>query len=443
MVNMPDYDAFLLLSFGGPEGPDDVLPFLENVTRGRGVPAERLAEVAGHYHALGGVSPINAQCRDMLGAIGAALRAGGIGLPMYWGNRNWHPFIEDTVRQMKADGVQRAIAFVTSAYSSYSACRQYLDDIDRAVARVQAEGGPRPPGAGRALRIDKIRPYFNHPGFIEPFAAGVADALAGLPPAAQAGARLVFTAHSVPLGMAAASGSPSAGTALAGAPGGRYAAELREASRLIAERASSFLLPRPEGTADRNRQEKRARSGSAYPAANIPAPHPANLPAPHQANLPAPHQASRPALPFDLVFQSRSGPPSVPWLEPDVNDHLAALAKGTLPDGTPLRDGVPTAVVVVPVGFVSDHVEVLHDLDVEAAQTAASLGLPFARAKAPGPTARFAAMVRELVAERVSGAPALALGDLGLGAFTGGADSCPADCCRYAPARPGPAVVST
>jgi ferrochelatase len=143
------------------------------------------------------------------------------------------------------------------------------------------------------------------------------------------------------------------------------------------------------------------------------------------------------ALPADLAYQSRSGPPSVPWLEPDVNDHLAALAKGTLTDGTPLPDGVPAAVVVVPVGFVSDHMEVVHDLDVEAAQTAASLGLPFARAKAPGPTARFAEMAAELVAERVSGAPALALGDLGLGAFAGGADSCPADCCRYTPARPG------
>jgi protoporphyrin/coproporphyrin ferrochelatase len=371
MESMPDYDAFLLLSFGGPEGLDDVLPFLENVTRGRGVPAERLAQVAAHYHAFGGVSPINAQCRDMLGAIGAALRAGGIGLPLYWGNRNWHPLIEDTVREMRDAGVQRAIAFVTSAYSSYSACRQYLDDIDRAVAAV----GPGAP------RIDKIRPYFNHPGFIEPFAAGVEYALASLPAAAQAGARLVFTAHSVPRGMAAASGSPSAGTAVPGVPGGRYAAELREASRLIATRV---------------------RGG---------------------------------ALPFDLAFQSRSGPPSVPWLEPDVNDHLAALAKGMLPDGAPLPGGPPTAVVAVPVGFVSDHMEVVHDLDVEAAQTAASLGLPFARAKAPGPTGRFAAMVRELVAERVSCAPAMALGDLGLGAFAGGADSCPADCCRYVTAR--------
>jgi protoporphyrin/coproporphyrin ferrochelatase len=373
MESMPAYDAFLLLSFGGPEGPDDVLPFLENVTRGRGVPGERLADVAQHYYAYGGVSPINGQCRHLLETVGTAFAAGGIDLPLYWGNRNWHPFIEDTVRQMSEDGVTRALAFVTSAYSSYSACRQYLDDIDRAVAAV----GPGAPG------IDKIRPYFNHPGFIEPFAASVEEALAGLAEGVQAGARLVFTAHSVPAGMAASSGSPSTSTAVPGVAGGRYAAELREAARLISERV---------------------RGGS---------------------------------LPFDLVFQSRSGPPSVPWLEPDVNDHLAALAKGTLANGEPLREGPPAAVVVVPVGFVSDHMEVVHDLDVEAAQTAASLGLPFARAKAPGPTPRFAQMVRELVAERVSGAEPLALGSFGPRAYpVGGVGSCPSDCCRYTQQRP-------
>jgi protoporphyrin/coproporphyrin ferrochelatase len=361
MVSMPAYDAFLLLSFGGPEGPDDVLPFLENVTRGRGVPRERLAEVAEHYYAVGGVSPINAQCREML----ANIRDAGLDLPMYWGNRNWHPFLEDTVREMADAGVERAIAFVTSAYSSYSACRQYYDDLDQAVAAA----GPRAP----RLRIDKIRPYFNHPGFIEPFAASVADALATLDPDVRGAARLVCTAHSVPLGMAAASGSQTAGTAVGGGLGGRYAAELREVAKLISERAVAGSIP------------------------------------------------------FDVVYQSRSGPPSVPWLEPDVNDHLAGLAK----------DGGASGVVVAPVGFVSDHLEVVHDLDVEAAATAASLGLPFARAKAPGSTPRFARMVCELVAERTSGAPALSLGDLGLGAFAGGAGACPAACCRYVPQRPG------
>lgn len=351
------YDAFLLLSFGGPEGRDDVLPFLENVTRGRGVPKERLAEVAEHYYAYGGVSPINSQCRAMLAAIGGAFATAGIDLPLYWGNRNWRPFITDTVRQLADDGAERVIAFVTSAYSSYSACRQYLDDLERAVAAV----GPRAP------RIDKIRPYFNHPGFIEPFAAGVEAALDTLPADVRGGTRLVFTAHSVPVAMAAASGSHAAGTVRPAVAGGRYAAELSEASRLIAERT---------------------RGGS---------------------------------LGHDLVYQSRSGPPGQPWLEPDVCDHLRALAKGGA-----------EAVVVVPVGFVSDHVEVIHDLDVEAAQAAAALGLPFARAAAPGASARFARMAVELVQERMTGARPLALGSMGPAA-----SPCPADCCRYArPARP-------
>ncbi len=280
---------------------------------------------------------------------------------MYWGNRNWRPFLEDTVREMADAGVQRAIAFVTSAYSSYSACRQYYDDLDKAIAAV----GPRAP------RIDKIRPYFNHPGFVEPFAASVADALATLPAGAARRARgwsAPLTAS--PTAMAAASGSQTAGTAVRGAVGGRYAAELGEASRLISERAVVGSLP------------------------------------------------------FDLVYQSRSGPPSVPWLAPDVNDHLRRWR----------AEGGASGVVVAPVGFVSDHMEVVHDLDVEAAQTAASLGLAFARAKAPGATPRFAQMVCELVAERTAGAPALALGAFGLGAFAGGADGCPADCCRYSAA---------
>ena len=374
---MPDYDAFLLLSFGGPEGPGDVMPFLENVTRGRGVPRQRLEQVAGHYYAVGGVSPISGQCRELLAALTPVLRAELPDLRLYWGNRNWRPFLADTVRQMKADGVRRAVAFATSAYSSYSACRQYLDDIDHAVAAA----GPGAP------RIDKIRPYFNHPGFIEPFAASTERALASLPAAAQGGARLVFTAHSIPARMAVTSGSAAQGTAAPDAAGGRYQAELREAARLVTERV---------------------RGGS---------------------------------LGHDLVFQSRSGPPGVPWLEPDINDHLKGLAQGTGADGAPLPGGPPAAVVVVPVGFVSDHMEVVHDLDVGAAATAAVLGLPFARAAAPGATTRFAAMVAELVAELACGAPALSLGPLGprryaAGAFADGGHACPADCCRYAPARP-------
>jgi ferrochelatase len=351
-ANSQDYDAFLLVSFGGPEGPDDVLPFLQNVTRGRGVPPERLAEVAQHYLAFGGVSPINAQCRSLLAAVGTDFAARDLDLPLYWGNRNWRPYLADTVAQMAADGVRRAVAFVTSAYSSYSACRQYRDDIERA----RAAAGPDAPV------IDKVRPYFNHPGFIEPFADATQAALASLPADARHAARLVFTAHSVPDRMAAVSGSPSAGTQL-DATGGRYAAELREASRLIAERTR---------LSHRN---------------------------------------------FDLVYQSRSGPPSVPWLEPDVCQHLGSLAK----------EGVP-GVVVVPVGFTSDHMEVVHDLDVEAARAASLLGLPFARAAAPMPDPRFARMVTDLVLERMGrGEPA------SLGGFGPAAGDCPVDCCNYAP----------
>ena len=368
---MPAYDAFLLVSFGGPEGPDDVMPFLQNVTRGRGIPPERLAAVAGHYYAVGGVSPINQQCRDMLTAVQAEFSAAGVSLPVYWGNRNWSPYLTDTVRAMADSGIRRAIALVTSAYSSYSSCRQYLDDIERARAAV----GPDAP------QIDKIRRFFNHPGFIEPFAANADAALATLPAEViRDDAHLVFTAHSIPTAMADASG-----------PGGgrRYVAELTEAARLVAERTG----------------------GGSHP--------------------------------WTLAYQSRSGPPSQPWLEPDICDHLGDLAKS----GT-------EAVVVIPVGFVSDHMEVQHDLDVEAAQSAESLGLAFARAATPGTRPRFASMITELVRERLalpesrparrgaarrgaapgSSAPVngAALGSIGIPD-----QDCPADCCRYGrPAAP-------
>jgi ferrochelatase len=361
---VPDYDAFLLVSFGGPEGPDDVIPFLRNVTRGRGVPATRLEEVAEHYMAFGGVSPLNGQCRELLAAVGADFAARGVDLPLYWGNRNWQPYLTDTVAQMAAAGVRRAVAFVTSAYSSYSACRQYRDDIERARAEV---------GKGAPV-IDKIRPYFNHPGFIEPFADATRTALGSLPPEASGTARLVFTAHSIPVGMAAASGSSAAGTAVA-VPGGWYAAQLREAARLITGRT---------GPSHRD---------------------------------------------FDLVYQSRSGPPGVPWLGPDIRDHIAGLAKGNAPGA-----------VVVPVGFTSDHMEVVHDLDVEAAQTAATLGLPLARAAAPMPDPRFAAMVTDLVLERMGQAAPASPRPAWLGDFGPAAGDCPADCCARTPPGAGPPV---
>ncbi|HEY2553409.1 MAG TPA: ferrochelatase [Streptosporangiaceae bacterium] len=335
---MPPYDAFLLVSFGGPEGPEQVMPFLRNVTAGRGIPDERLQHVAQHYYQFGGVSPINQQCRDLAAAIEKDFAASGVDLPVYWGNRNWQPYLTDTVRQMAEAGVRRALAFVTSAYSSFSSCRQYLGDIERAVAQA----GPHAP------RVHKIRQYFNHPGFIEPFADATVAAIESLPPSVHNAVDLVFTAHSIPSAMAAASG-PS---------GGAYAAQLAEAARLVAERVPQ------------------ARS-------------------------------------WQLAYSSRSGPPAQPWLEPDVSDALASLAGAG-----------SAAAVIVPVGFVSDHMEVRYDLDVEAAATASRLGLPLARAATPGTDRRFIAMVTELVAERQSGAPARALGSMGAWH-----DTCPAGCC--------------
>jgi ferrochelatase len=329
-----DYDAFLLVSFGGPEGPDDVLPFLENVTRGRGVPPERLADVAEHYRHFGGVSPINAQNRALLAALEPELP----GLPLYWGNRNWHPYLTDTVAEMRDAGVRRAIAFVTSAYGSYSACRQYLDDIAAARAKV----GPGAP------EIDKIRHFHDHPGFVQPHADAVTAALNSLPERAPSRTRLVFTAHSIPTAMDAASGPD----------GGRYSAQVHEAASLV------------------------AGSGA-------------------------------PELEWDVVWQSRSGPPRVPWLSPDVNDHLEVLA----------AKGVRN-VVVSPVGFVSDHLEVIWDLDNEAAGTARRLGLNYARAATPGTDPRFVRMIADLVAERTDPAtPRHALGTVPTW------DACPARCC--------------
>jgi len=334
------YDAVVLLSFGGPEGPDDVLPFLENVTRGRGIPPERLAEVAEHYRNFGGVSPINQQCRDLIAAIRADFAANGVDLPVYWGNRNWHPMLADTLAQMRDDGIRNALGFATSAYGGYSSCRQYYEDIAAARALVGAD----------APAVTKLRQFWDHPGFVEPLADAVRDSLARLDPAKRDTTRVVFTAHSVPLAAAAA----------AGPDGNRYTAQLAEVAGLVAAHAGVDV-------------------------------------------------------PYDLVWQSRSGPPQVPWLEPDINDHLAALAAG----GT-------TSVVVSPIGFVSDHLEVVWDLDTEAAATAGQLGLDYVRAATPGVDPRFVAMVRDLVRERVEQVPPPQWRRLGtLPAW----NTCPASCC--------------
>ncbi len=325
----PDYDAVVVVSFGGPEAPHEVMPFLRNVTRGRNVPAERLEAVAEHYLARGGRSPINDQNRALFAALAVALRDAGMDLPVYWGNRNWHPMLADTVAAMQADGVRRALAFVTSAFGSYSGCRQYSEDI--AHARDAVAGAPE---------IHKLRLYWNHPGFIEPMAEGVRGSLAHLAAAGAEGpARLVFSAHSIPTAMADH------------AP---YERQLREAAGLIADRVATG-------------------GGS----------------------------GEQPV--WDLVYQSRSGPAHVPWLEPDVLDHLGSLR----------REGVRD-VVLVPVGFVSDHMEVIHDLDDEAAGAATALGMNLVRSPTVGTHPSFVDMIVELIRERVSpGTRAQALGASG------------------------------
>jgi protoporphyrin/coproporphyrin ferrochelatase len=332
-----EFDAFILLSFGGPEKPDDVMPFLRNVTRGRGIPESRLLAVSEHYMHFGGVSPINAQNRALLAAVSSDFADNGIKMPTYWGNRNWHPMVEDTVAQMRDDGVTHALGFATSAYGGYSSCKQYWEDIARARAAV----GPRAP------QITKLRQFHDHPGFVGPHVSAVREALGSLPSARRETTRLVFTAHSIPESMATS----------AGPHGGRYTAQLNETASLV-------------------------------------------------------HAAAAPDLPWDLVWQSRSGPPQVPWLEPDINDHLAALASSGVTD-----------VVVSPIGFVSDHLEVVWDLDNEAAATAESLGLGYARAATPGTDPRFVTMVRELVEERTAGRPRERLGTLPIW------DDCPSGCC--------------
>jgi ferrochelatase len=336
------FDALLVVSFGGPEGMDDVMPFLENVTRGRNVPRERLEEVAHHYELFGGVSPINAQNRSLIDALRVELDGNGIGLPIYFGNRNWHPYLADTLREMTDDGVVRALAFFTSAYSSYSGCRQYREDIFRA----QLEVGPRAP------EVLRTRMFFNHPGWIETNADHVRAALASLAPGAPEDVHIAFTAHSIPLAMARAC---------------RYEDQLRESSRLVAEAV---------GVAD-----------------------------------------------WELVYQSRSGSPHVPWLEPDILDHLESLA----------ARGV-RVVVIAPIGFVSDHLEVLFDLDVEAREKADELGLSMVRASSASTHPAFVAMIRELIEERLGRSD----GRAAIGRFAASHDVCPVDCCLPGTGRPSP-----
>ena len=308
------FDALLLLSFGGPEGPEQVMPFLENVTRGRGIPPERLASVAEHYLHFGGVSPINGINRALIAQIQTELAERGETLPVYFGNRNWDPYIADTVESMRADGITRAAVFSTSAWGGYSGCAQYQEDITRALAEV-GDGSPE---------LVKLRQYFDHPLLVEMFADGIAEAAATLPAPLREDARLVFTAHSIPLRAANRCGPDL------------YPRQVAYSSSLVAAAA---------GYAD-----------------------------------------------YDQVWQSRSGPPSVPWLEPDVADHLSALAEA----GT-------RAVIVCPIGFVADHIEVIWDLDSELAEQAAGLGIALARATTPNAQSRFARLALDLLDEKRDG----------------------------------------
>ena len=337
----PPYDAILIVGFGGPEKPEDVLPFLENVTCGRGVPRERLQEVAKHYQHFEGISPINAQVRALIAALTPELNAHGVSLPVYWGNRNWHPMLADTLRTMTDAGASHALAVVLAAYSSYSSCRQYREDIERA----REAAGPSAP------RVDKMRVFYNHPAFIAANARRVGEALHTLPPDLQDAAHIAFTAHSIPLALARTCD---------------YVKQLSETCQLVAEAVGVS----PER--------------------------------------------------WQLVYQSRSGRPADPWLEPDILDHLANL-KGR---------GV-AGVVVHPVGFLSDHLEVLYDLDEEARRNAGALGLTMVRSATVGTDPGFVGLLRELIVERITGA----VERRAVGRFGPNHDVCPADCCPP-PARP-------
>jgi ferrochelatase len=333
----PPYDAVVLASFGGPEKSDDVIPFLENVLRGTSVPRRRMLEVAGHYELFDGVSPANGEIRALVTALVTELNARGPHLPVYWGNRNWHPLLADTLGQMATDGVRRALAFVTSAFGSYPGCRQYLEDIQCARQTV----GPDAP------EVDKLRLFYNHPGFIEPTCERVAAALEELPVQRRRDAPVLYTAHSLPVAMAEKCA---------------YEEQLREACRLASERLG------------------RSR--------------------------------------WELVYQSRSGPPSQPWMEPDLRDRLCRLAEeGDAPD-----------VAVVPIGFLYENMEIVYDLDVEAAGLCDQLGLNMVRAEVVGAHPRLVTMIRELIHERIEDEPTR----LALGRHGPSPDVCPPDCCPRA-----------
>lgn len=345
MSDAATYDSLLLVSFGGPEGPDDVIPFLENVLRGKNVPRERMLEVSEHYQHFGGVSPINEQCRQLIAALQKELDANGPPLPIYWGNRNWDPMLEDTLRQMATDGRKRAIAFFTSVFSCYSGCRQYRENI---LAAREAVGDTAP-------AVDKLRMPYNHPDFIGVNAENLRNALAEFPESERADVKVLFTAHSIPDAMA---------------DNCRYAVQLEEASRLTAEEVGHTN--------------------------------------------------------WELVYQSRSGPPQQPWLEPDVCDRIEQLhAEGGLKN-----------LILLPIGFVSDHMEVMFDLDTEAKELCEKLGVKMQRAATVGTHPRFVGMIRELIEERIATERGESPERRAVGQYPANHDVCPENCCLYTPRRP-------
>ncbi|WP_231945636.1 ferrochelatase [Agrococcus carbonis] len=321
------YDGILLSGFGGPEGQDDVLPFLRNVTRGRGIPDERLEEVATHYRHFGGVSPINDQNRELKAALEAALAAAGVDLPVYWGNRNWAPYLDEALQEAADAGARSLIAIPTSAYSSYSSCRQYREDWADALEATGLQG---------TMQIDKVRQFFNHPGFLAPFVDGVRATVAEAREAGFADGEIevLFATHSIPTADAERSGAPDLHE---WGPGGGYEAQHLAAAEWVMGEAA-------------------------------------------------------PGVAWQLVYQSRSGPASQPWLEPDINDAIEALE-------------ARKAVVIVPLGFVSDHMEVMWDLDEEAVETATEAGLWVRRAPTPGVDPQYVGALVDLVQERLEGRP--------------------------------------
>lgn len=354
VVGSSEYDAILVAGFGGPEGPDDVMPFLRNVTRGRGVPDERLEAVAQHYLALGGVSPINRQTEALRGALQTELHGRGIALPVLTGNRNWSPYLAETLKAAAEQGVSRALGVATSAYASYSSCRQYREDF--AAALIQADL------VGR-MRIEKVRPYYDLPGFLAPFADGIAAAIRRADAAAVQRLTVLFTTHSIPLAMADASG--------AAADGRLYVEQHLAACEAVMRQVEAQVPDAPS---------------------------------------------------WQLVYQSRSGAPHIPWLEPDIGDVIAGLPTV-----------VSAGVIVVPIGFVSDHVEVIWDLDTEAAEAAALRGLWFERVPTPGADPRFVAGLADLVAERLAPESSRIASATRLPARP---DRCPPGCCQGRDRKP-------